>query len=125
MENMGDRARTRWAQMGGKLGMLFAGLGFLLMVMGWNGAAGLDYVQGQVPYVLSGGFIGLGLVIFGAVLLVIESNRRDRMLVERRLEDMAAALSRLNPAGAPSVEEPAVDDPAPPRRRREQLKSAR
>ena len=120
MENMGDKARTRWAQIGGKLGMLFAGLGFLLMVMGWNGAAGLDYVQGQVPYVLSGGFIGLGLVIFGAVLLVIESNRRDRMLVERRLEDMAAALNRLNAAGAPSVEEP-----APPRRRREQLKSAR
>ena len=111
MENMGDKARTRWAQMGGKLGMLFAGLGFLLMVMGWNGAAGLDYVQGQVPYVLSGGFIGLGLVIFGAVLLVIESNRRDRMLVERRLEDLAAALSRVNVAPTAAEEPPKRERP--------------
>src|SRR5215210_2345382 len=113
MEKIGDRARTRWAQMGGKLGMLFAGLGFLLMIVGWNGAAGLDYVQGQIPYVLSGGLIGLGFVIFGAVLLVIESNRRDRMLVERRLEDLAAAMNRLAAAPVP-------DDPKPksaPRRR--------
>ena len=109
MENMTDKARTRWAQLGGKLGMLFAGLGFLLMVMGWNGAAGLDYVQGQIPYVLSGGLIGLGLVIFGAILLVIESNRRDRMLVERRLEDLAAAINRLAaapPEAAPKRERP-------------------
>ncbi|MGH2686581.1 MAG: hypothetical protein ACRDJP_14040 [Actinomycetota bacterium] len=115
MENMADKARTRWAQMGGKLGMLFAGLGFLLMVVGWNGAAGLDYVQGQIPYVISGGLIGLGLVIFGAVLLVIESNRRDRMLVERRLEDLAAALTR---ASAPPAE------PAEPEKRERPLRRA-
>lgn len=102
MEKMSDRARTRWARMGGKLGMVFAGLGFLLMVVAWNGAAGLDYVQGQIPYVISGGLIGLGLVILGAVLLVIESNRRDRMLLERRLEDLTVALTR---AQAPAVVE--------------------
>ena len=114
-----DNVRSRWARMGGKLGMLFAGLGFLLMVIGWNGAAGLDYVQGQIPYVISGGLIGLGLVILGAVLLVIESNRRDRMMLERRLEDLAAAVYRLAPA--PAVEE---KPPAPKRTRRSRPLSA-
>ena len=32
----------------------------------------------------------LALVIFGAVLLVIESNRRDRLMLERRLEEPSA-----------------------------------
>ena len=103
-----DNVRNRWARMGGKLGMLFAGLGFLLMIIGWNGAAGLDYVQGQIPYVISGGLIGLGLVIFGAVMLVIESNRRDRMLLERRLEDLTAALTR---AQATTAEPPKRERP--------------
>jgi hypothetical protein len=111
-----ERFRIRWAQLGGKLGMLFAGIGFLLMVMGWNGAAGLDYVQGQMPYVISGGLIGLGLVILGAVLLVIESNRRDRMMLERRLEDLSAAINRLA-----SREEA---EPAPPSRRERPLRRA-
>jgi hypothetical protein len=95
-----DNVRNRWARLGGKLGMLFAGLGFLLMIMGWNGAAGLDYVQGQIPYVISGGLIGLALVIFGAVLLLIESNRRDRLMLERRLEELSAAVSRASEADA-------------------------
>ena len=96
-----DNVRNRWARMGGKLGMLFAGLGFLLMVMGWNGAAGLDYVQGQIPYIISGGLIGLALVIFGAVLLIIESQRRDRLMLERRLEELTAALARRDEEAAP------------------------
>jgi hypothetical protein len=105
-----DNVRNRWARMGGKLGMLFAGLGFLLMVIGWNGAAGLDYVQGQIPYVISGGLVGLGLVILGAVLLLVESNRRDRMMLERRLEDLTAALTRAQ-AAAPTAEPPRRERP--------------
>src|SRR5688500_7709013 len=89
-----DRARARWAGMAGRMGMGCAIGGFLVIALAWNGAAGLDYAQGQLPYLLSGGFGGLGLIIIGAALLVAESNRRDRAILERKLEQIALGLSR-------------------------------
>src|SRR3954469_24318065 len=86
---LSDRLRSRWRGLGGKLGMGFAALGFFLIVVAWNGAAGVDYTQGQMPYLISGGIAGLGLIILGAALIVVESNRRDRVALEQRLEEMA------------------------------------
>jgi hypothetical protein len=97
--NLPDRLRARWRGLGGKLGMGFATAGFLLIVFAWNGAAGIDYVQGQLPYLISGGVAGLGLIVLGAALLIIESNRRDRVAVEQRLEELAASL-RVGALGA-------------------------
>ncbi len=92
-----DRARTRWAGMTGKLGLGFALVGFLFIVLAWNGAASLDYTQGQIPYLISGGVSGLGLIVLGAALVIAESNRRDRALLEQRLDEMTATLARLSP----------------------------
>ena len=47
---MEDRTRNTM-----HLAVGFTASGFLLIVMGWNGAASVDYVQGQVPYLISGG----------------------------------------------------------------------
>ena len=80
--------------MAGRMGMGCAILGFLILAVAWNGAAGLDYAQGQLPYLLSGGFGGLGMIVLGEALIVSESNRRDRAILERKLEEIALALSR-------------------------------
>jgi hypothetical protein len=90
-----DRVRRRWAGMAGRIGLGLAVLGFLVILVGWNGAAGLDYVSGQIPYLLSAGAGGLGLVIVGAALLVAESNRRDRAVLERQLQELNASIARL------------------------------
>lgn len=95
------RIRARWAGMTGKLGLAFVAAGFLVILLAWNGAAGIDYAQGQLPYLLSGGATGIGLIIIGSAFLVVESARRDRALVERRLEDLIGVLSRG--AGAPAT----------------------
>lgn len=89
-----DRARARWAGMAGRMGMACAIAGFGVIALAWNGAAGLDYAQGQLPYLLSGGFGGLGLIIIGGALIVAESNRRDRAILERKLEQIALGLGR-------------------------------
>ncbi len=76
------------------MGMGCAIGGFFILALAWNGAAGLDYAQGQLPYLLSGGFGGLGMIVLGAALIVTESNRRDRAILERKLEEIALALGR-------------------------------
>ncbi len=43
--------------------------GFVFMFFGWYGAARTSREIEQVPYLISGGFIGLGLVFIGGLLL--------------------------------------------------------
>ena len=90
-----DSVRARWAAIGGKAGLGLAAVGFLVILVAWNGAAGLDYTQGQIPYVISGGLGGLGLVVLGAALVITESHRRDRAELERHLDEVVAALGRM------------------------------
>jgi hypothetical protein len=118
-----DQLRARWAGLGGKLGMGFVGLGLLVIAVAWNGAASLDYVSGQIPYLISGGIAGLGLIIVGAALIMVESNRRDRVILEQRLEELAAATNRIaavqGNGAATAPQAPADGEPeAKPRRRR-------
>lgn len=44
-------------------------VGFALMFMGWWGASHTARQIEQIPYLISGGLIGLGLVMVGALLL--------------------------------------------------------
>jgi hypothetical protein len=43
--------------------------GFVLMFLGWYGAARTPRQIEQIPYLISGGFIGLGLVFVGGLIL--------------------------------------------------------
>ena len=55
------------------IGMILGG--FALIALAWNGAAGIGYLQGQFPYLLSGGVAGLGLIGAGAGLLFVQVQR--------------------------------------------------
>lgn len=86
------------------VGMMVAG--FLLLVLGWNGAANLDYVQGQVPYVISGGLAGVSLVAGGLVMALIQEMRRNTATVADKLELltelMAGAMASSGPTAVPT-----------------------
>lgn len=43
--------------------------GFVVMFIGWYGAARSYPDVAQIPYVISGGFVGLALVVLGGLLL--------------------------------------------------------
>lgn len=87
--------KQTWSKLGGQLGMGCVVLGILAIGLAWNGAAGVDFVQGQVPYLLSGGALGLGLVILGAAFIVVQNSRRDRSILEAQLRDLNTAITRL------------------------------
>jgi hypothetical protein len=95
-----DRAREVWSRMGGKLGVAFCLFGLLLVFLGWNGAASTDRVQTQMPYVISGGFAGLALVVIGVGLLIVQSNRADRAALQSSLRDLQGAIEAAATAGA-------------------------
>lgn len=90
-----DRVRRRWSGMAGQIGLLLAIGGFVVIFFGWNGAAGVNREPAQIPYLLSAGAIGLGMIVLAAALIVSESNRRDRSVLERQLTELNASIARL------------------------------
>ena len=75
--------------------LAFIALGFIVMGIAWNGAAGKDFAQGQIPYLLSGGFVGLGLVVVGTGLMLFESGRRAGTKVDQDLKDLGELFSKM------------------------------
>jgi hypothetical protein len=118
-------------------GALVAG-GFVAVIIAWVGTSRTVLVAGQIPYVVSGGLLGLGLIFLGGFLyfghwvavLVRESrergaeDREDLALVRQGLEEVnrslvvvAAALSGStgpsNPAAHPATDPAALASGTP------------
>lgn len=68
------------------------GLGFVAIGLGWSGAANVNCVDCQVPYLLSGGVFGLALIILGAGLILFESGRRARAHIEDKIDQLIVAV---------------------------------
>lgn len=108
----GTGDRDRWMLL---VGGLLLPLGVLLVLLGWKGAADTPLVFEQVPYLISGGLLGLALVFAGGftyfaywLTLLVRENRTGRAeltavltRVERLLED--AALPSTHRIAAPSA----------------------
>jgi hypothetical protein len=99
-----DRIGRFTGRLGGKLGIAVALLGFVLIYLGWNGAGSFNDIRQQFPYLISGGLAGLGLVVVGAALLVIEAARAERAELQATLLELREALVEVRgPATAPSA----------------------
>jgi hypothetical protein len=80
------------------LGGVLAPLGLVLILVGWNGAAHTPNLFEQIPYAISGGLFGLGLLFLGSFCyfahwtteLVKEHRAQSAAIVEAisRLEDV-------------------------------------
>ena len=107
----------RWSKLGGVLGIAYCIAGFFLIFLGWNGAASHDRVEAQIPYLISGGLGGLGLVVVGAALIVAHSLRADRVELAGAIEDLRDALVERGrpPVAVPdrAVAEHRAGHPAP------------
>jgi len=85
---------VRWMLIPGSLAVL---LGFLAMGLGWWGAARTAREIEQMPYLLSGGLIGLALVVLGGLLLMstfwVAVLRKLQQEADQRAQDTMADLS--------------------------------
>lgn len=85
-------------------------LGLVLVVLSWWGAARTPFLFEQVPYLISGGLLGLGLVITGGFVLfgswIARTSREQQALTLELLEavrsvrDEIAGLPQAMPGGA-------------------------
>lgn len=87
--------KLRWSTLGGKLGLFFCVAGLAVIWAGWNGAASYNDIRKQFPYLISGGLGGLALVVIGASLMVIQSQRADRVQLEANLVELRNILERM------------------------------
>lgn len=81
-----------WSDLGGKLGVGLIGAGFLLVFMGWNGAASVDRVPSQFPYLISGGVAGLCFVVVGVGVLVVQNQRADRAALQATMQELIRVM---------------------------------
>ena len=93
------------------LGLVLCGAGFLLIILGWAGAARRSCIDCQIPYLLSGGAAGLGLILFGVTIVVMAQLRTDSRRLAERLDSLAAILAE---AWTPEEIEPEVEAAPPP-----------
>jgi len=87
--------KIKWNQLGGQVGIGLAVVGFVFMFFGWNGAASYDRVPAQFPYLISGGLIGLGLVILGGAYVIVDNQRRDRAQLQNTIAELRDAVDKL------------------------------
>jgi len=103
--------RLYWA------GLVIAIAGFAVIGVGWWGASGTKYTYQEIPYVISGGIVGVSLVIVGAALFARYSAARllrfwlarlvaDQQIQTDRVVDAIAALTEAVKPQAASADEP-------------------
>ncbi len=108
-------------------GIVLMPLGLVLVLAGWFGASGTTEFSSQIPYVLSGGVLGLGLTVVGAALFLRYSLARylrfwllrlvyeERASSNRNVEALTTLGDVLVRSGNPST------TIAPPVRHKENL----
>ncbi len=89
------------------LGGVLIPLGILVILLGWWGAARSPYVFDQIPYVISGGLLGVGMVVLGGFLYfthwlteLVKDNRRQSAAVLAALDLLEERVAALSGAGA-------------------------
>ncbi len=85
------------------IGMALVVFGFVCILLGWYGAANSPFLYEEIPYVISGGLLGVALVIGGGVLVrsawtmrQIEEERRNALAIVRSVDRLERLLRNLD-----------------------------
>jgi hypothetical protein len=104
------RVRRRWdvRQLMLLVGAVLMAVGFLAIALGWWGAANSTYVFQEIPYLISGGLLGVAMVAGGGFLFfaawlvrMIEENRAASARLTQTLDRVDRALLSLAPDSFP------------------------
>jgi len=105
----GDRAavdlRSTWQVVAGSI---LVPVGVVIILLAWYGAAHTRYVQQQIPYLVSGAFIGLGCMVLGGLLywahwlyrIYDQADLNHEELMKAFEQTLRVVADRLAPPGA-------------------------
>jgi uncharacterized membrane protein len=77
------------------LGVALSGVGFVLIAIAWSQVAGETQVYRQLPYLVSAGMTGLGLIMIGVTLINVSVKRRDATERERQMDQLVRVLDEI------------------------------
>lgn len=87
-------------------------LGIAMILLGWYGAAHTPYLFEQLPYLISGGILGLGLAVVGGLIYFGSWVARSAAVQQAKSDEVAELLREIRdemrstaaaaPAAAPS-----------------------
>lgn len=77
------------------LAVLFIPAGIAAILLGWSGAAHTPFLFEQIPYLISGGLLGVGLLTAGGLLYVGSWVARSAQLQRERDEQLQGVLGAL------------------------------
>src|SRR4051794_1492137 len=86
--------RWVWDSVRPVLGWILVALGVIALFLGWYGVSGESVVAKQLPYLASGGLVGVALVALGGRFMLIQDLRRD----SRRLDRLETMVNELHAA---------------------------
>jgi hypothetical protein len=98
------------------VGTVAIAAGFLAMALAWRHISRTDQLWVQNQEILSGGLVGLGLILVGVGLLIRDRLARNHALLVRELGHLVDARRRDADVPEPAVEQSVVTvpvDPAP------------
>lgn len=73
----------------------FVVVGFGLLAYTWVKVSTLTIVAAQIPYIVSAGLTGLGLITVGSAVLVVWSRRTDDDARRQQTDELVATLKEL------------------------------
>lgn len=76
-------------------GVVAVAVGFALIGVAWAEIAGLTNVALQMPYLVSAGFTGLGLVMAGLIVVNVAAKRQDGAERSRQTAALTDAVTQL------------------------------
>ncbi len=88
----GDSAAPVW------IGIGVAAIGFALIAVAWSQVAGETQVYLQVPYLVSAGLTGLGLIMVGVTIVNVSAKRRDAVERGRQMDQLVSILDEIKAA---------------------------
>ena len=77
------------------VGVLLVAAGAIMLAIAWGKVAGLTNVGLQVPYIVSAGFTGLGLIAGGLTVVNIAAKLDDARVRTRQVTELRELLGEL------------------------------